>query len=354
MALGILGLSAAAPRLILGALSGVFVDRYSRKLLLVLVQFGSALPQLIFLVLYALEILTFWHLLALEILSGSIRAINPSAAQSILAELVPREELLNAVSLYTVGFNLARIVGPSLGGVLVIWIGVAGCYAAFAASLIISGAGMMWMRTKEQPTAHSKHGFFREFQDGFRYVWNSPVILSSIIAAYTFAVFIVTYQNFLPVFAKEVLNVGPKGLGILMAAPGIGGIASLTFLAAVGERWDRAMVLWFMTTITPLFLILFCASPIFSLSVLLLALVGAGQVSFRTISRVIIQMEAPRELMGRVMSVFNLDQGMRAVGSVVMGASATLFGAPVGLAITATVSLIVTTALFYRLLGRKA
>jgi MFS family permease len=354
MALGILGLSSAAPRLIFGALSGVLVDRYQRKLLLILVQFGSAVPQFIFLVLYFLGVLTFWHLLALEILSGAIRAINPSAAQSILAELVPREELLNAVSLYTVGFNLARIVGPSLGGVMVLWIGVGGCYAAFAASLIVSAVGMMLMRTNEQPVTHSRQSFLREFQDGFRYVWHAPLILCSIMAAYTFAVFIVTYQNFLPVFAKEILNVGPEGLGILMAAPGIGGIASLTFLASVGERWDRAMVLWFMTTVTPIFLILFCASPIFSISVVLLTLVGAGQVTFRTISRVIIQIEAPRELMGRVMSVFNLDQGMRAVGSVVMGASATLFGAPIGLAITATVSLIVTTALFYRLLGRKA
>jgi MFS family permease len=116
MALGILGLSSALPRLIFGALSGVLVDRYSRKSLLVLVQFGSALPQFIFLPLYYFGVLSFWHLLALEILSGAIRAINPSAAQSILGELVPREELLNAVSLYTVGFNIARIVGPSLGG----------------------------------------------------------------------------------------------------------------------------------------------------------------------------------------------------------------------------------------------
>lgn len=353
MALGILGLSSAAPRLIFGALSGVLVDRYKRKLLLVMVQFGSALPQFIFLLLYSFGVLTFWHLLALEILSGAIRAINPSAAQSILGELVPREELLNAVSLYTVGFNLARIVGPSLGGVMVILIGVGGCYAAFAASLIISGAGMMLIHTNEQPTVHSKESFSRQFQDGFRYVWHSPVILCSVLAAYTFAVFIVTYQNFLPVFAKEILNVGPEGLGILIAAPGIGGIASLTFLASVGERWDRAMVLWFMTTATPIFLILFCASPIFALSVLLLALVGAGQVTFRTVSRVIIQIEAPREIMGRVMSVFNLDQGMRAVGSVVMGASATLFGAPVGLSITAGISLLITTVLFYKLLGKK-
>jgi hypothetical protein len=108
-----------------------------------------------------------------------------------------------------------------------------------------------------------------------------------------------------------------------------------------------------MTTTTPIFLILFCLSPIFWLSVLLLALVGAGQVSFRTISRVIIQIEAPRNLMGRVMSVFNLDQGMRSVGSVVLGACATVLGAPLGLALTAATSLIITTMLFYRLLARK-
>ena len=193
----------------------------------------------------------------------------------------------------------------------------------------------------------------REFKEGFHYVWHEPVILSSIAAAYTFAVFIVTYQSFLPVFAKEVLEVGPEGLGLLMAAPGLGGIASLSFLASVGERWNRAMLLWVTTTTTPIFLMLFCVSPIFWLSVSLLALVGAGQVSFRTISRVIIQIEAPRTLMGRVMSVFNLDQGMRSIGSIVLGTSATLFGASLGLALTAAVSLIVTTALFYRLLGKK-
>jgi hypothetical protein len=121
----------------------------------------------------------------------------------------------------------------------------------------------------------------------------------------------------------------------------------------VGERWNRAMLLWVTTTTTPIFLMLFCVSPIFWLSVLLLAFVGAGQVSFRTISRVIIQIEAPRNLMGRVMSVFNLDQGMRSIGSVVLGAFVTLFGASLGLALTAAVSLIVTTSLFYRLLGKK-
>jgi predicted MFS family arabinose efflux permease len=353
MALGILGLCGAAPRLLLGALGGVLVDRYDRKRLLILIQFFSVLPVLLFLILYTSGALEFWHLLAVEVLFGSIRAVNPSASQSILAELVPREHLMNAVSLYTIGFNFARIVGPSLGGVLILWIGVRGCYVVFLISLIFSGVGLMLIRLKDQRAANPEQDFVREFKEGFQYVWASPLIMSSIAAAYTFSIFIVTYQRFLPVFAKEIFAVGPEGLGMLMAAPGIGAIASLTFLASVGERWNRAWLLWITTTVTPIFLILFCLSPVFWISVVLLGLVGAGQVSFRTISRVIIQVEAPRDLLGRVMSVFNMDQGMRSLGSVVLGVFATIFGASLGLALTAGVSLIVTTTLFYRLLAKR-
>jgi ABC-type polysaccharide transport system permease subunit len=135
--------------------------------------------------------------------------------------------------------------------------------------------------------------------------------------------------------------------------PFVLGFVSLSFIASVGERWNRARLLWVMTTTTPIFLILFCFSPVFWLSVSLLALVGAGQVSFRTISRVNIQVETPRHLMGRVMSVFNLDQGMRSIGSIVLGSAATFFGATLGIALTAAASLIVTTTIFYRLLGKR-
>jgi len=149
-----LGLCGAAPRLMLGALGGVLVDRYDRKRLLILIEFASAVPVLIFLVLYTFGALEFWHLLAFEILFGSIRAVNPSASQSILAELVPRDHLMNAVSLYTIGFNFARIVGPSLGGILILWIGVGGCYSVFAASLILAGVGLLLIRLKDERVAN--------------------------------------------------------------------------------------------------------------------------------------------------------------------------------------------------------
>ena len=353
MALGLLGLCSAIPRLMVGALGGVLVDRYDRKRLLILIQFSTALPMVIFIVLYTFGMLEFWHLLGLEILNGLIRAVNPSVSQSILAELVPRDELMNAVSLYTFAFNFARIVGPSLGGVLVLWIGVGGCYVVYTASLILSGLELLLIRLNDKRAANPEQNFLREFKEGFQYVWDSPLILSSVAAAYTFSIFLVTYQRFLPVFTKEVLNVGPEGLGLLMAAPGIGAIVSLTFLATVGERWNRATLLWVTTIVTPIFLMLFCASSTFWLSAFLLGLVGAGQVCFRTTSRVIIQIEAPRNLLGRVMSVFNMDQGVRSIGSVIMGAFATIFGVSLGLALTSGISLILTTSLLYRLLGRR-
>lgn len=353
MALGVLGLCEAAPRLVLGPLVGVLVDRYDRLRLLILIQFSSAMPVFIFVVLYFAGVLEFWHILTLEIIAGVIRSVNPSASQSLLHDLVPDGELMNAVALYTIGFNFARVMGPSLGGVLTLWIGVGGCFLVYGVSLLLSGLEMLFIRLPKRESAKGEQNLLREVKEGFHYVWHAPVILGSIGAAYTLSVFVGTYQRFLPVFAKEVLKVGPGGLGVLMAAPGLGAIVSLLFLATAGEKWKKETLLWLTTTVTPLFLILFCVSRNFLFSVGLLALVGGAQIAFRTISRVIIQIEVPRDLLGRVMSLFVMDQGMRSVGSMAIGIFATLFGAALGLALTSVVSLTLTSVLFYCLIGPR-
>ena len=153
------------------------------------------------------------------------------------------------------------------------------------------------------------------------------------------------------VFAKDVLNVGPDGLGLLMAAPGVGAVLSLIVLGALEERWSRRTLLWVSAKATPLLLLLFCLSRNLRLSVFLLGLFGGMQIIFRTVSRLIIQVEAPRELLGRVMSVFLMDQGMRSFGSIVMGAFVAAFGAALGLALTSVASMTLTALTFWRLLG---
>ena len=353
LALGVLGLCEAVPRLILSPFLGVLVDRYDRLRLLILVRFATSIPIFTLAFLYFAGILEFWHILILEVAFSITRGINPSASQSLIRDLVPGGEILNAVALASIGVNFARVMGPSIGGVLILWIGAGGCFLVYAVSLVISGLGMLLIQVPRKRLRTAGGNFLREIKNGFRYIWHEPVILVSIGAAYVISVFVGTYQRFLPVFAKEVLNVGPEGLGILMAAPGLGAVLSLTFVATLGERWEKETLIRVTATATPVFLILFCLSGSFLLSVTLLSLVGAAQVAFRTISRVIIQMKVPYDLLGRVMSVFLMDHGMRSIGSIVIGTSATLFGISLGFALTSVISLILTSVMFFRLGWRQ-
>ena len=132
-----------------------------------------------------------------------------------------------------------------------------------------------------------------------------------------------------------------------MAAQGLGGILALSFLTPMVEKWNKETLLFVTATCTPVFLILFSQSNSLFFSILLLTLVGATGVAYRTISRVIIQMRVPYGFLGRVMSVFQMDQGMRSVGSMAIGTFIALFGIALGLALTSVVSLILTSTLFF-------
>ncbi|MFQ5851689.1 MAG: MFS transporter [Candidatus Binatia bacterium] len=351
MALGVLGLCEAAPRLALGAFGGALADRYNRLRLLITVQFLSAIPIFALALLYFLGVLEFWHILTLVLFWASFRSGSPSASQSLLREIIPDSEIMNAVSLYTMGFNFARVIGPSLGGMLILWIGVGGCFLLYGVSLLTSGLIMFLIRTPRREAGRPGRTLLQEIGEGFQYIRRTPMILGSIGAAYVISVFLGTYQRFLPVFAKEVLRVGPRGLGAMMAAPAAGAILFLLFLASAGDRIRSKILLWATTLLAPGFLILFCFSRSFLLSVGLLVFVGGAHTAFRTISRVIIQLNAPIDLLGRVMSVFVMDQGMRSVGSLVIGAFVTLFGPPLGITFTSVTSLILTSALLLKLLG---
>jgi predicted MFS family arabinose efflux permease len=354
MALGILGLCEATPRLALSVVGGVIVDRYDRLRLLIAIQFLCVIPVSIMVFLYFLGSLQFWHMVVLETLLSVIRSINPTAGQSLLHDLVPEDELMSAVALYSLGFNFARIVGPSIGGVLMLWIGVGGCMSFYAVTLLLSGFELLPIRLANHGPAGSGTNVVEEVKEGLSFIRGAPLVMASTLAAYAISTFVGTYQRFLPVFAKDILRVGPEGLGLLMAASGVGAVASLLFLDAAGRQWRRETLLWFSAKATPLLLILFCVSRNLWLSVILLGLLGAAQILFRTVSRLIIQVEAPRELIGRVMSVFLMDQGLRSVGSMVMGSFATIFGAALGLSLCAVVSIGLTSVTFYRLLSKAS
>jgi MFS family permease len=133
---------------LLGAVGGVLVDRYDRLRLLTGIQFLCCLPVFGLVFIYFAGMLQFWHIVALEALLAIIRSMNPTAGQSILRDLVPEEELMSAVSLYSIGFNFARIVGPSIGGVLILLIGVGGCLVFYGVCLLISAVEFLGIQLR--------------------------------------------------------------------------------------------------------------------------------------------------------------------------------------------------------------
>lgn len=165
-----LGFAEAIPRLLLSALGGVIVDRYERLRLLTAIQFLCLVPVVGMIMLYVLGILKFWHMVVLETFWSTIRSTNPTAGQSILRELVPEGALMSAVSLYSIGFNFARIVGPSIGGLLILWIGVGGCLVFYAVCLLLSALELIGIRMASHSTKSSQSDLLHEFTEGRRYL----------------------------------------------------------------------------------------------------------------------------------------------------------------------------------------
>src|SRR5262249_57910136 len=139
--------------------------------------------------LYFGGVLQFWHMVVLETLHSIIRSINPTAGQSLLRDIVPEDELMSAVALYSIGFNFARIVGPSLGGVLMLWIGVGGCFTFYGVVLLISAFELLPIRLAIEPRDKVSAHWVQEIKEGFDFIRSSPLVLSSTLAAYALSTF---------------------------------------------------------------------------------------------------------------------------------------------------------------------
>ncbi len=348
--LGILGFCEAAPRLTLALFAGALTDRYNAVRIFALIQFLSAVPVCIMVLLYYCGVLAVWHLIALEVLVSVMKSASPPATQSLIRELAPENQIMNAVALSSFGFNGARVLGPSMGGILILWLGIGGCFVLDAIVLVLAGIEMLFVRRPAQKVGNVRPDFIAEIKEGLRYIGGAPTILAILGVAYTTSILVGAYQRFLPVFAKDILQVGPEGLGLLVSAPGVGAVVTLLVLAGRAEGEDTRKLLWVTAILNSLAIVFFCMAPNLWFGLALLSLVGAGQVAFRTVARVVIQYDVPGELLGRVTSVFAIERGLNSLGSVVLGAFIAAFGAALGLALAATTSLALTLGFFYRLL----
>jgi MFS family permease len=347
--LGVVGFCQALPRLLLGAVGGAIVDRVERRRLLVSTQILAMIQAFVFWGLVYLDQIQFWHVMVLVLFLGTVNAVNQTARHSLINNLVPRDDLMNAIALNSSMANLAKIAGPSLGGILISVIGVAGCLFVNAVSFL---AIIVTLLVMVFPAARSKTAdeapFWEEVREGYRFLRGQRRLFAIILLTYGVALVGTPYSRFLPVFATDVLHAGPSTFGVLLAAPGVGAVAAGLGIASLGRLRRRFHFVAMSVYAFSLFLILFSFCRSLPLSILFLVLVGASNIAFRSVANSVVQMETPPHLLGRMLSLFFMDKGMWSFGTLFIGSVAHVVGTPNAIAISGLCCALAASLLLYQ------
>jgi MFS family permease len=337
--LGVVAAAASAPMLVFATLGGWIADRYPKRSVVVCTQLSSMFLSLAMALLVWTKIVQPWQIIALAVLGGITMAFDMPARQSFVIEMTSREDLMNAISLNSSAFNCARIVGPSVAGLLMAHISIAACFLCDGLSFIPVIAGLLLMRLpKKETQIGSSGGAISQALEGFRYVWSHRRVLTILSLFTVVGIFGWSYSVLMPAFAHDVLHLGANGYGLLMAGSGVGAlIAALTVASAGHLLPTRTMALggvWIFSGA----LVLFAFTRNLYLGVVLLAFVGFGIVLYFSTSNTVLQSIVPDEMRGRVMGIWALIfGGMIPLGSLEAGLVADLVGTPATMAIGALI-----------------
>jgi len=347
--LGLVGFAQALPRLFLGAVGGAIVDRVPRRRLLLSTQILAMAQAFSFWALVYFNLIQFWQIIVLVLFLGTVNTINQTARHSLINNLVPRSDLMNAIALNSSMANMAKIVGPSIGGVLISVIGVAGCLFVNAVSfltiiitLVVMEIPALHLKSKEEAT------FWREVTEGYQFLRSQPRLFSIILLTYGVALVGAPYTRFLPVFATDVLHAGPSTFGLLLAAPGIGAVIAGVSIASLAGLRRRTHFVAMSVYAFSFSLVLFSFSRWLPLSMLFLIFVGASNIAIRAVANTVIQTETPPELLGRMLSLFFMDKGLWSFGTLFIGSIAHLVGTPNAITISGTCCAVAASLLLYQ------
>ena len=344
-ALGVLGFFEFAPRFIFGPIGGVIADRMDRVRLLFITLVANLIQSIVFITLVFTELLEFWHIVVLVIFMAIVSSFRTAAQQVVVVSLVPQEGVVSALALHSATHNLTKVIGPSIGGVLLTLIGPGYCMVIQSMTVIWMLVALLQMKPVVSKGKAAHGAFFKEIVEGVTYLKGNRRIFSTILTTYSNGFFGISYVQFLPYFAQEVLHVGPSGYGFLVSAPGVGAVIISFFLSTHGRlRGMRRMLMW-TSLIYACTIFVFALSPWVAVSIVLLTIIGAMQMSYRVLARAIIQEECPDHLLGRAMSLFFLDRGFGSLGALCIGSIAALIPVPIAVAGSAVLCGVVTWVL---------
>jgi MFS family permease len=327
------------PVLLGSQFGGVVADRYRKRTVLLVTQTLFIIPSFSLFVVSSTGHAQFWMIMVAAIATGTINLFDVPSRQAFVIEMVGRQDLMNAIALNSSVFNLAAVVGPAVAGLLIAAVGVPICFLANSVSYLGAIVALLLMRNLPAVVRHgAEQPVFARIAEGASYARHEPVVGMLLVAVAVFSLFAMNRLTLIPFFADQVLHVGARGFGFLLGSMGLGALVGALTLAINPGASDPPRQLW-MAMIWVAALLAFSISRVFALSLVTLFIAGYCQISFVATANNRIQTITPDHLRGRVMALYAQALiGVGPIGSMQAGALATLFGAPVAMAIGAVVA----------------
>ncbi|MEX2236502.1 MAG: MFS transporter [Dehalococcoidia bacterium] len=292
-------------------------------------------------VLSGLGVIAVWHLIAISLLMGVAWSFDLPTRQALVRDLVPQEDLTNAVALMSTAIQATRIVGPAIGGLLIATAGVSACFYITAACHVALAATVSAISIPPHATpAEGRAGVWSDMIGGFRWVLRSEMVLPLMLLALIPNMLTGPLQALMPIFARDVLNGDASTLGWMLAASGFGavfGSLSVAYLSGHSRKGDIAVA---SAVGSGILVVLFAASRDIPLSLGLLVLMGACGAMYGTMTNALVQTLTPRHLQGRVISTYMMTWNLTPIGALAIGGLADAAGTPTAVAFGGAASIL--------------
>ena len=342
----------AVPFLLLSPVAGSIADRYSRKNQMAVAQIATGLVYAATALLILTGQIQPWHVYVTSFLMAFAQTFQQPARAAVISEAVPLVYLTNAIGLNAMIYNVARIVGPALAGLLIVLSGTGGAYGMQAVFLLLA---TLWTLQMQLPPRSAGSGevsglppesFGRSIIEGWKFSWHNEIVRTGLMVAMNSALFLVPFITILPVFARDLLKVGASGQGLLLTAMGIGALCSATLIASAGDKLPRGMLMLGHAVLYGFSILGFAASPWFRLSLVMMAFTGLCHVHSNALAQTVVQSYSPNEFRGRIMAIFFMNRVVVTVGSMLIGTLSALWGARWALAVMGTLGALAVVTIF--------
>ncbi len=340
--LGVVGFAGQIPTFLLSPVAGVLTDRWSRYRVLLATQIISMVQAAILAFLCLAGIIQVWEIVVLSIILGCVNAFDVPARQSFVIEMVERkEDLGNAIALNSLMFNGARLIGPSVAGIMLASTSEGICFLLNAISYLFVIASLLMMKLHIRKVIVKQHEIMRELKEGWTYSFGFPPIRHLLFLLALVSLTGMSYSVLMPVFVNEVLHGGSHAYGFMMGAAGFGALLGALFLASREKVLKLGRIVPWSAILFGTGLIILSFSKLLSLSIVLMVFIGLGMMLQTAASNTVLQTITEDDKRGRVMSFYTMAvMGTAPFGSLIAGALAKTIGTPGTLLAGGTVTII--------------